>query len=227
MTCREMMTPNPACCQAEDTVVTAAMMMKSGNYGAVPVVGDRTEMRVKGIVTDRDLAMKVIAEQRDMYNTTVGDVMSTDLVTCRLDDDYDDVIDAMRSNQIRRLPVVDSNNRLVGIIATADVARHGEKADVAKTMRSISSEEPMGGFDVGKAGLWLAGGLGLGAGLFLLMNQDKARRWAGQVSDAVGDLPQRARDIGDQISDKASQMVSSVRDTVTGGASSSEPSTRI
>jgi hypothetical protein len=178
-------------------------------------------MRVKGIVTDRDLAMKVIAEQRDMYNTTVGDVMSTDLVTCRMDDDYDDVIDAMRKNQIRRLPVVDSNNRLVGIVATADVARYGEQDDVAKTMQSISSEEPMGGFDIGKAGLWLAGGLGLGAGLFLLMNQDKARRWAGQVSDAVSDLPQRAREFGEQVSDKASQMVSSVRDTVSGGSSSS------
>src|SRR5579884_921406 len=113
MVCREMMTPNPACCQSDDTVVTAAMMMKSGNYGAVPVVSDRNEMRVVGIVTDRDLSMKVIAEQRDMYRTTVGEVMSGDLVTCKLDDDYDDVLKAMRRYQIRRLPVVDSNNRLV------------------------------------------------------------------------------------------------------------------
>src|SRR5581483_10810702 len=100
MTCREMMTPNPACCQADDTVVTAAMMMKNGDYGAVPVVADRTEMRVTGIVTDRDLAMKVIAEQRDLYHTRVEEVMSSDLVTCNLDDDYDDVIKAMKKYQI-------------------------------------------------------------------------------------------------------------------------------
>jgi CBS domain-containing protein len=225
MICKEMMTPSPACCKADDTVVTAAMMMKSGNYGAVPVVSDRTEMRVVGIVTDRDLARKVIAEQRDIYKTTVEDVMSTDLVTCRVEDDYEDVAKAMRKNQIRRLPVVDANNRLVGIVSTADVALHGDDDDVAKTLQGISSPEPLGGFDVGKAGLWLAGGLGLGAGLFLLMNQDKARRWADQVSDAVGDLPQRARDLGGQITDKANQVVSSVRDTVSGG--SDEPSTRI
>lgn len=221
MTCKGMMTPNPACCQADDTVVTAAMMMKTGNYGAVPVVSDRTEMRVVGIVTDRDLAMKVIAEQRDLYKTTVGDVMSTDVVTCRMTDDYDDVIDAMRKHQIRRLPVVDSNNRLVGIVATADVAREGDEDDVARTMKGISSEEPPGGFGLGSAGLWLAGGLGLGAGLYLLMNQDKARRWAGQVSDAVGDLPRQAREFGDQISDRASQVVSSVRETIGGSQSGS------
>jgi len=224
MTCREMMTPNPACCQASDTVVTAAMMMKSGNYGAVPVVADRTEMQVTGIVTDRDLAMKVIAEQRDMYHTVVDEVMSTDLVTCDLDDDYDDVIKAMKRYQIRRLPVVDRNKRLVGIISTADVARHGDKDDVGRTVQEIS--EPGGeggGFDLGRAGIWLAGGLGLGAGLFLLMNQDKARRWAEQVSDTVTDLPNQARRFGDQISDKANQVVSSVRDAV-GSAGGNDPS---
>lgn len=234
MICREMMTPNPACCQAEDTVVTAAMMMKSGNYGAVPVVSDRTEMKVVGIVTDRDLAMKVIAEQRDIYKTTVEDVMSKDLVTCNLDDDYDDVIKAMKKYQIRRLPVVDDNKRLVGIVSTADVALHGDEEDIGRAMQKISAPDGgLGaGFDVGKAGLWLAGGLGLGAGLFLLLNQDKARRWANQVSDAVGDLPDRARDLGNQISDKASQVVSQVRETV-GGQSGSQrgpsdnPATRL
>jgi len=190
MTCREMMTPNPACCQAEDTVVTAAMMMKSGNYGAVPVVSDRTEMKVVGIVTDRDLAMKVIAEQRDLYKTTVDDVMSKNLVTCDMDDDYDDVLKAMRKNQIRRLPVVDNNERLVGIVSTADVALHGDRDEVGRTVQKISEPDGGydGGFDVGKAGLWLAGGLGLGAGLFLLLNQEKAGRWVNQVSEAVGNL---------------------------------------
>jgi len=223
--CREMMTPNPACCQADDTAVTAAMMMKSGNYGAVPVVSDRTEMRVVGIVTDRDLAMKVIAEQRDLYNTTVEDVMSKDLVTCDLDDDYDDVIKAMKKHQIRRLPVIDRNKRLVGIVSTADVALHGDEDDIGRTMQKISEPDGGigGGFGVGKAGLWLAGGLGLGAGLFLLMNQDKARRWA----NAVSDLPDRAREWGDQISGKASDLASSVRDTVTGHGQDDNPATRL
>jgi len=190
MTCREVMTPNPACCQAGDTVVTAAMMMKSGNYGAVPVVSDRIEMKVVGIVTDRDLAMKVIAEQRDIYKTTVEDVMSKHLVTCDLDDDYDDVVKAMRKHQIRRLPVVDRNDRLVGIVATADVARVADEDEIGKTVRKIS--EPEGGydmgFDVGKAGLWLAGGLGLGAGLFLLLNQEKANEIISSVRESVDSL---------------------------------------
>ena len=122
MTCRELMTPNPAVCQADDSVVAAAMMMKSGDVGAIPVVTDRTSMRLSGIVTDRDLAIKVIAEQRDMYKSKVEDVMTTDLYICKPADDFDDVLKMMSRHQIRRIPVVDDNQRIIGIISQADIA---------------------------------------------------------------------------------------------------------
>src|ERR1700681_4509480 len=88
MTCRDLMTSDPACCVPRDTVVTAAMIMKNHNVGSVPVVLDRELMRVVGMITDRDITLRVVADQRDYYNTHVEDVMSKDVVMCRVDDDY-------------------------------------------------------------------------------------------------------------------------------------------
>src|SRR5205807_6940659 len=104
-----------------------AILMKNHNIGSVPVVSDRSQMKEAGIVTDRDLTLRVVAEQRDYYRTKVSDIMSQDLVTCRASDDYDEVIAAMKKRQIRRVPVVDDDGRLVGIIAQADVARSAER----------------------------------------------------------------------------------------------------
>src|SRR5207237_6075493 len=114
MTCSKLMTSDPACCVLDDSVVTAALLMKNHNIGSVPVVSDRSGMKVAGIVTDRDLTLRVVAEQRDYYRTTVSDIMSKDPVTCRASDDYDDVIAAMKKRQIRRVPVVGAGGRLVG-----------------------------------------------------------------------------------------------------------------
>jgi len=130
MNCRQLMTHDPACCIPQDTVVTAAMIMKGQNVGSVPVVSDRDSRNVIGIVTDRDIAVRVVAEQREYYHTHVGDVMSKDVVTCKVDDDYDEVIAAMQENQIHRIPVVDAAKRLVGIIALADVAREAQPKTV-------------------------------------------------------------------------------------------------
>ncbi len=195
------MTPNPAVCQADDSVVTAAMMMKSGDVGAIPVVTDRTSMRLSGIVTDRDLAIKVIAEQRDMYQSKVEDVMTTDLYICKPADDLDDVLKMMSRHQIRRIPVVDDNQRIIGIISQADIARNAESSkDVGRLVGEISQPEGAAeGFDVGKAALWIAGGLGLGAGIFYLLDPDRAQRLAGQFGDVMSSAVEAVQN---QVSNK-------------------------
>jgi CBS domain-containing protein len=114
------------------------MIMKGQNVGSVPVISDRNSGHVIGIITDRDIALRVVAEQREYYHTHVGDVMSKDVVTCKMDDDYDEVIAAMKENQIHRIPVVDSTKRLVGIIALADVAREAKPKTVGETVEEIS-----------------------------------------------------------------------------------------
>lgn len=165
------------------------MIMKNHNVGSVPVVLDRDSMRVIGMVTDRDIALRVVADQRDYYNTHVEDVMSKDVVMCRIDDDYNEVIDAMAQHQIRRIPVVDSKKRLCGIVALADVARQApEREEVGVVVEQISKPgiathdgRATNGSRYTTAGLLVAGGLGIGAGLIYLLDP----RWAHRATQAI------------------------------------------
>src|SRR6266853_1471344 len=122
MKCSEVMTDNPVCCLSNDLVSQAARVMRREHIGPIPVVSDERTKEIIGIVTDRDLAIKVVAESRDPNRTTVGDVMTHTIVVCREDDDLSSAIAAMGEYQIRRLPVIDQSGHLVGIISQADVA---------------------------------------------------------------------------------------------------------
>src|SRR5512138_473396 len=121
-TCRDVMTKSPVCGYPDDKVAHVARLMKSEDIGPVPIVQYDTSMKLLGIVTDRDLAIKVVAEERDPGTTRVKDVMTTDVITCRESDDIETALDAMSKNQLRRIPVLHDGNMLVGIIAQADVA---------------------------------------------------------------------------------------------------------
>ena len=122
MKCREVMTDNPVCCLPNDLVGQAARVMRREHIGPVPVVSDERSRELIGIITDRDLAIKVVAESRDPNRTQVGDVMTRTIVVCREDDDLSTAIAAMEEYQIRRIPVIDRGGRIVGIISLADVA---------------------------------------------------------------------------------------------------------
>jgi CBS domain-containing protein len=138
-TCGDVMTRNVVCCVPEDTVEDAARIMKREDVGPVPVCKDPDSRRLVGIVTDRDLAMKVIAEGRDPRRTRVADVMSKDLVTCREEDSVEEATSAMSRHQIRRIPIVDDSNCVIGIIAQADVAtRMGEPEKTGDVVEEIS-----------------------------------------------------------------------------------------
>jgi CBS domain-containing protein len=119
--CRDVMTREPACCQPTDSLVSVAELMKTQDVGAVPVV-DGAGRKLVGMVTDRDIVVKGLAAGRSADQATVRDVMSTDLVTCREDDDVDEAVSRMSSRKIRRVPIVDGNGALQGIIAQADIA---------------------------------------------------------------------------------------------------------
>jgi len=139
MIASEIMTTNPECCVPTDPVMKAAQIMKSMDVGPVPVVADQDGRKLTGIVTDRDLAIKVVAEARDPKTTTVEDVMSEGLVTCRDNDDVQSVLALMEDNQLRRIPVVDKKDNLVGIIAQADVAtRLGNVQAAGEVVQEVS-----------------------------------------------------------------------------------------
>jgi CBS domain-containing protein len=139
MIASEIMTTNPECCVPTDSVMTAAQLMKSEDVGPIPIVEDKEEKILTGIVTDRDLAIKVVAEARDPKTTPVEEIMSEGLVTCRENDDVRSVLKLMEENQLRRIPVVDKNDRLQGIIAQADVAtRLGNTQAAGEVVQHVS-----------------------------------------------------------------------------------------
>jgi CBS domain-containing protein len=125
----------------ESTIVEVAQLMKEEDIGPVLVVDNEQSRTLVGIVTDRDIVLKVIADGQDPRTTQAGEAMSKKLVTCRADDDVDVAMQAMAQYQLRRIPVVENNMRLVGIIAQADVAtRANEPEKTAEVVKEISQE---------------------------------------------------------------------------------------
>jgi len=139
--CRAIMTEDVVVSTPENTVYEVAQLMKTEDIGPVLVVDNEQSKTLVGIVTDRDLVLKVIAEGHDAQATRVGDVMSKKLVTCYADDDVDIAMKAMAQFQLRRIPVVEDNMRLVGIISQADIAtRVNEPEETAEVVKEISEK---------------------------------------------------------------------------------------
>ncbi len=136
--CRDIMTKDPVFCQASDTATIAAELMKRHNIGALPVVGNLRGKKLVGIITDRDLAMKVVAEAHNPQTITVDQIMSRPVVTCSPDDRYQKALDLMVRHQVKRIPAVDNSGWVVGMISGADVAlRVGDAKKTAEVIMSI------------------------------------------------------------------------------------------
>ncbi len=141
--CNEVMTKNPICCLPDDMVPGVAELMKSGNIGAIPVIENEQTKKLVGIVTDRDLTIKIVADGLDAKSTEVATVMTRNVIACRADDDLQKALDAMAEHQLRRIPVVDKDYQVVGIIAQADVAtRIDQPQKTAEMVKEISQPTP-------------------------------------------------------------------------------------
>ena len=134
-TAREIMTPDPTCVGASDTVDTAARRMAELGVGSLPICGD--DNRLKGMLTDRDIVVKVLAAGKSPAETTVGELAQGKPVTIGADDDAEEILKTMSEHQIRRLPVIDGHD-LVGIVAIADVARALPDRPVGALLDAIS-----------------------------------------------------------------------------------------
>jgi CBS domain-containing protein len=143
---RDIMTANPTCCTPDDTAQSAAREMVASDCGCLPVVDDRETRRIVGVVTDRDLASRCLAEGLGP-DTRVQDVMSSNPSCCSVDDDVRDVERLMADRQVRRVPIVDGEQRCVGIVAQADIARDEKDFDdheVRQTIERISEPTRQG-----------------------------------------------------------------------------------
>ena len=132
---QDVMTPNPTSVAADNPVFEAARIMKEKGVGIVPLVEGG---RLVGTVTDRDIAVRVVAEGKDPQSVRVREIASTDVVTVDPQQDLDEALRLMASHQVRRLPVVEEGGRLVGIVAQADVAREANDKKTGELVEEIS-----------------------------------------------------------------------------------------
>jgi predicted transcriptional regulator len=136
---RDLMTADPACCTPETTLDLVAKLMVQKNCGEIPVI-DRSDHPI-GVVTDRDIVCRVVAEGMNPMAHTAAECMTQPVVTVRASASLDDVVSTMEKHQIRRVPVVDERGCCAGIIAQADVARVGPEHEVAGLVREVSRDE--------------------------------------------------------------------------------------
>ena len=134
-TAREIMTRDAQCVQEGETLIEAAKKMRDLDVGSLPICGD--DNRLKGMLTDRDIVVKCLADGGDPQQTTAGSLTDGDPVSVAPDDSIDDVLNTMAEYQLRRLAVVEGD-RLVGIISEADVARDGNTEEVADTVQAVT-----------------------------------------------------------------------------------------
>jgi CBS domain-containing protein len=132
---RDVMTSNPCSIDADKSVAYAAKMMKDEDVGLAPIVeGDK----LIGMLTDRDIAIRVVAEGRNPDQVTVREVASKQVVTIDPQQDLAEALRIMAKHQVRRLPVVEEDGRLVGVVAQADVAREGDDTQTGELVQEIS-----------------------------------------------------------------------------------------
>jgi len=132
---KDVMTSNPCSIEAEKSVAYAAKMMREEDVGLAPIVeGDK----LIGMLTDRDIAIRVVAEGRDPDQVKVADVASKQVVTIDPQQDLDEALRIMAKHQVRRLPVVQEDGKLVGVVAQADIAREGDDMQTGKLVEEIS-----------------------------------------------------------------------------------------
>ncbi|RZQ59455.1 CBS domain-containing protein [Amycolatopsis suaedae] len=132
---RDIMTPDPTCVRTSDSVRDAAAQMAQHGVGALPICGE--DNRLKGMLTDRDIVVKVLAEGKDPMAVRAGDLAQGEAVTIGADDDAGEILATMTNHKVRRLPVIDGHD-LVGIVAQADVARALKDPEVGDLVQALS-----------------------------------------------------------------------------------------
>src|SRR3954451_2040647 len=137
-TAREVMTGGADCIDENDTILDAAKRLAELDVGAMPICG--SDNRLKGMLTDRDIVVKVLAQGKDPGSTRAGDLGQGEVVTIGADDDLEQLARTMAKHQVKRLPVIDGH-RLVGVVSEADLAEHATPDPVVGVVRGVYGED--------------------------------------------------------------------------------------
>ena len=138
MKIREIMSRDPVCCALRDSAQAVAKILCDRNIGSVPVLASRESRKLVGMITDRDLCCSVVANGLDANATPVEKFMTLNPVTCREEENVENCERLMQEHQIRRIPIVDANDRVIGIVAQADLALKDKPERVSRTVAEIS-----------------------------------------------------------------------------------------
>ncbi len=136
-TAREIMTGGVECIGEDETILDAAKKMQSLDVGALPICGN--DQRLKGMLTDRDIVVKVLAQGKDPGSTKASELAQGKPVTIGADDDLGELVRTMAQHQVKRLPVIDGQ-QLVGVVSESDVAQHASSDQVAQIVKGVYSD---------------------------------------------------------------------------------------
>ncbi len=139
MQVKDIMTTDPACCTPQSKLQEAVELMIDNDCGEIPVVDDIETAKPVGVITDRDIVCRTIGKGLNPLEMTVGDCMSTPLISITPDSSLDECYQVLEENQIRRVPVVDLSGKCVGIVSLADIARNVPRADAGEVLQEVST----------------------------------------------------------------------------------------
>lgn len=141
MIVRDVMTYDPVCCLTTDSAQKVAGILHKQNVGSIPVVSDEASRKLIGIITDRDLCCSVVAKGLDPTSTPIERFVSRNPATCRESEELDHCERLMQERQVRRIPIVDNDGRVIGIVSQADLALNDRPERVAKMVAAISKPQ--------------------------------------------------------------------------------------
>lgn len=137
MEIRDLMTADPACCRPTDSIQDVARLMAARHCGEIPVCEGT---KLVGVITDRDITLRVVAPGRIPGDVQAKEIMTSEVYTIRLQDSIEDALDVMEMNLVRRLPVLDSRDALVGIVSQTDLIARSPTLQIARVMRRVAKK---------------------------------------------------------------------------------------
>jgi CBS domain-containing protein len=138
MNARDIMTKDPACCMPDSKLTEVARMMTDHDCGQIPVIENQSTGKPVGVVTDRDIVIRAVAQGKNPLDMTAKDVMSSPAVTVTPDTRIEDCCQTLEDKQVRRVPVVDDRGRCCGMVSQADIAQHAPEKMTAEVVRTVS-----------------------------------------------------------------------------------------
>ena len=138
MKVREAMTPDPVCCLTTDSAQKVAGILCKEGVGSIPVVADHESRKLIGIITDRDLCCSVVASGLNPQSTPIEKFISRNPFACREGESLDNCQQLMQEHKVRRIPIVDGDGRVIGIVSQADLALKDKPENVARTVAEVS-----------------------------------------------------------------------------------------